>query len=50
MRGEHTGKPSVEYRLYGSPPHARGALVWVISLIAYFGITPACAGSAPNPV
>ena len=46
MRGEkwRTGRPFC--MLSGSPPHARGKVVFEIDCISSVGITPACAGKS----
>ena len=50
LRGEHVCQlaPAEGYR--GSPPPARGALIWRIFSSSSQGITPACAGSIRSAV
>ena len=45
MRGEHKAISFFGCPLPGSPPHARGALMWRCAKKRWCGITPACAGS-----
>ena len=45
MRGEHVTIAVTELLLWGSSPHARGALWWVGDYSDVNGIIPACAGS-----
>ena len=45
MRGEHVSFDDNWGIVPGSPPHARGALIFTLGAVATPGITPACAGS-----
>ena len=45
MRGEYGSAESFGYSVQGSPPHARGILVFIFCIVRYHGITPACAGN-----
>ena len=54
MRGEDVVVDLQEVGGPGSPPHARGRRVMQVSLVCFWGITPACAGktfpdSSPTP-
>ena len=48
MRGEHAVLPLWYAPLPGSSPHARGAPLLLPTVLAVYGIIPACAGSTPS--
>ena len=45
LRGEYSVKLHNEVEITGSPPLARGILIWNQKLSSKLGITPACAGN-----
>ena len=50
MRGEERFHRLLHSHVTGSPPHARGRVIFSFNDIGGVGITPACAGKSCAPV